>query len=220
MMRILALDAALARCSAAIVADDQIVASRQHGAERGQATLLPAMAAELFSESATEAATLDLVAVTVGPGSFTGIRAALALACGIGLAAGIPVVGVSVGEVLAEALPHLGRRELWSAIDSHRGRVFLERAGCGVAAYPLESLPAPDGPIAIAGDAAMETAARLAARDADVMLTDARFPQPRHVAIAARRRHAGELAPLAAQPLYVDPPEARLPATSRPAPAG
>jgi len=51
------------------------------------------------------------------------------------------------------------------------------------------------------------------------MLTDARLPTPRHVAMAGARRLAGELPPLAAQPLYVDPPEARLPRGGlRPAP--
>jgi len=54
-----------------------------------------------------------------------------------------------------------------------------------------------------------------------VMLTDARRPLPRHIALAGQARHAGRLAPLAAQPLYVDPPEARLPAGGlRPAPSG
>ena len=46
---------------------------------------------------------------------------------------------------------------------------------------------------------------------ANVMLTDARYALPRHIALVARRRHAGALPPRAAQPLYVDPPEARLP---------
>lgn len=218
-MRILVLDAALARCSAAIVSDDRIVALRQHMVDRGQAALLPGMAADLFSESSIQAGELDLVAVTVGPGSFTGIRAGLALACGIGLAAGVPIVGVSVGEALAESLPYLGNRELWSAIDSRRGRVFLERTGGRIGGYTLDLLPVPDGPVAVAGDAAIDTAAWLAALDANVMLTDARFPQPRHIAIAACRRRTGELPPLAVQPLYVDPPEARLPAAPRPAPA-
>ena len=59
-----------------------------------------------------------------------------------------------------------------------------------------------------------------AARDADVLLTDARLPQARHVAVVGERRLAGTLPPLPAQPLYVDPPEARRPAGGlRPPPA-
>ena len=82
--------------------------------------------------------------MTVGPGSFTGIRAGLALAHGIALAAGVPVVGVTVGEALADSLPYLGERQLWVAIDSRRGRVFLERDDT-VVATPLDALPTPDG---------------------------------------------------------------------------
>ena len=53
------------------------------------------------------------------------------------------------------------------------------------------------------------------------MLTDARLPIARHIAVVAERRLRGELRPLPAQPLYVDPPEARLPAGGlRPPPAG
>ncbi len=219
-MRILALDAALARCAAAVVLDHESVAAREAAATQGHAALLPVMARDVLAEAATAAASLDLVAVTVGPGSFTGIRAGLALAHGIALAAGVPVVGVTVGEALAELLPHLGERQLWVAIDSRRGRVFLER-GDTVTATPLDALPAPDGKVAVAGDAAAAVAARLAARDVDVMLTDARLPIVRHIAVVAERRFQGKLRPLPAQPLYVDPPEARLPATGlRPPPAG
>ena len=58
------------------------------------------------------------------------------------------------------------------------------------------------------------------ANDADVMLTDARLPFARHVAVVAGERLAGSRPALAAQPLYVDPPEARLPAGGlRPPPA-
>lgn len=216
-MRILALDAALARCSAAIVIDDALIAARQSDATRGHAALLPVMANDVLAEAALSATQLDLVAVTVGPGSFTGIRAGLALAHGIALAAGIPVVGVTVGEALADSLPHLGHRALWCAIDNRRGRVFIERPQ-GIAAFALDALPAPGQAVAVAGDAGILVAARLAARDTDVLLTDARLPMPRHVAVAALHRFQGTLPPLPAQPLYVDPPEARLPATSRPPP--
>jgi tRNA threonylcarbamoyl adenosine modification protein YeaZ len=218
-MRILALDAALARCAAAIVVDGEVLAARQTSATQGHAALLPVMARDVLAEAATDAASLDLVAVTVGPGSFTGIRAGLALAHGIALAAGVPVIGVTVGEALADSLPHLGERRLWVAIDSRRGRVFLERGGT-VVALALDALPLPDGKVAVAGDAAGAVAARLAARGVDVMLTDARLPMARHVAMAADSRFRGVLPPLPAQPLYVDPPEVRLPAGQRPSPAG
>ena len=218
-MRILALDAALARCSAAVIANDEVLAIRQFEATRGQAARLPMMAGEVLAEAGLAAVSLRLIAVTVGPGSFTGIRAGLALAHGIGVAAGVPVVGVTVGEALADSLPYLGQRELWVAIDSRRGRIFLER-GEVVVAVPLDELPVPATGVAIAGDAAATVAARLAARDADVMLTDARLPMPRHVAAVAERRLQGALRPRAAQPLYVDPPEAKLPAAGlRPPPA-
>ncbi len=218
-MRILALDAALARCAAAVVVDQQAVAARQEDAARGHAALLPVMARDVLAEARMAATELDLVAVTVGPGSFTGIRAGLALAHGIALAAGIPAVGVTVGEALADSLPHLGDRQLWSVIDSRRGRVFLERDG-QVTAVALEALPVPEK-VAVAGDAAPVVAAWLAARDVDVILTDARLPMARHVAVVAERRMAGRLRPLAARPLYVDPPEAKLPTGGlRPAPAG
>jgi tRNA threonylcarbamoyladenosine biosynthesis protein TsaB len=219
-MRILALDAALARCAAAIVVDREVLAARQTDATQGHAALLPVMAKDVLAEAAMAAASLDLVAVTVGPGSFTGIRAGLALAHGIAVAAGVPVVGVTVGEALAGSLPFLGERHLWTAIDSRRGRVFLER-GDTVISASLDALPVPVGKVAVAGDAAPVVAARLAARDADVMLTDARLPIARHVAAVAERRILGELRPLATQPLYVDPPEAKLPAGGlRPSPLG
>jgi tRNA threonylcarbamoyl adenosine modification protein YeaZ len=218
-MRILALDSALARCSAAVVLDGEVLAARQVNAARGHAALLPVLVQEVLDEAAVSAPTLDLVAVTVGPGSFTGIRAGLALAHGLALAAGVPLVGVSIGEALADAFPHLGRRVLWCAIDSRRGRIFLERDGV-VAAMATDDLPQPDGAVAVAGDAAPAVAARLAARDVDVMLTDARLPLARHIALVGGRRLAGELPPREVQPIYVDPPEARLPATGlRPAPA-
>jgi hypothetical protein len=98
------------------------------------------------------------------------------------------------------------------ATDNRRGRIFLEKDGA-VTAMALDDLPMPDGPVAVAGDAAIEVAARLAARNVNVVLTDARLPTARHVAVVASRRLAGEIPPLPAQPLYVDPPEVRLPAT-------
>ncbi|MDQ2804062.1 MAG: tRNA (adenosine(37)-N6)-threonylcarbamoyltransferase complex dimerization subunit type 1 TsaB, partial [Pseudomonadota bacterium] len=183
MPRVLALDAALARCAAAIIEGERPLAWRQQDVVGGHSALLATMVQQVLAASGRTAAELDLVAVTVGPGGFTGIRAALALAHGIGLAAGIPVVGVTVGEALAAALPDLGRRCLWTATDSRRGRVFLERRA-GVSAFTLDALPDPDGPITLAGDAAVMVAPRLTAHGCDVTLADVCQPGPQHVALA------------------------------------
>lgn len=215
-LRVLALDAALARCSAAVIADGAVLAHRSHDAARGHAALLPVMVREVLDDAP---GTLDFVAVTVGPGSFTGIRAGVALAHGIALSLGIPVIAVTVGEALAAALPSLRGRTLWCVTDSRRDRVFLETGGT-VGAYDLANLPAPSGPVAIAGDASIQVTARLAARDFDVMLTAARLPSAWAVAAAGAERFAGRLPPRDAQPLYVDPPEAKLPTGGlRPPPA-
>ena len=65
--------------------------------------------------------------------------------------------------------------------------------------------------MAVAGGAAADVASRLAARGANVMLTDARLPVGRYIAQVAAQRFAGQIRPLPAEPLYVDPPEAKLP---------
>lgn len=211
-MRILALDAALARCAVALVVDGAVTAMRHEPAGHGQAAALPPMAEAVLAEAGTAASALDAIAVTIGPGSFTGLRAAIALAHGLATGAGCPVLGVSVAEAMEAALPNLGGRELWVAIDSRRGRVFLHRAGGPAEGIALEDLPRPAARVAVAGDAAIAVACRLAAMEVDVMLTDVRQPPIRQVALVAARRLAGEIAPLDAQPLYVDPPEAKLPA--------
>jgi tRNA threonylcarbamoyl adenosine modification protein YeaZ len=216
-MRILALDSAVARCSATIVTDSLIVAGFQRDLERGHASVLPVMAQDCLRDAGLEAADLDLIAVTVGPGSFTGIRGGVALAQGIAVAADRPLVGVTVGEALADSLPLLGGRTLWCVITSRRGRIFLE-AGDEVVSLAVTELPTPPGPVAIAGGAAADVASRLAARGFDVMLTDARLPIGRHIAQVAQRRWCGRIRPLPVEPLYVDPPEAKLPGGRPPPP--
>ena len=169
--------------------------------------MLPIMARDCLDAAGLDAPDIDLIAVTVGPGSFTGIRGGIALAQGIAVAAGRPVVGVTVGEALAEALPQLGGRLLWVAIASRRGRVFLEIDG-QVLSVDVTALPNPRQPVAVAGDSAAEIVSRLAARGVNVMLTDARLPIGRHIAQVAERRYGGLLPPLPVEPLYVDPPQA------------
>ncbi len=197
-MRILAIDSALARCTAALVVDDAVVTIPFRSAPAGAGgQSCRSWRAEVLAKASVmpgkTSPCIDLVAVTVGPGSFTGIRAGLALAHGIGLALGIPIIGVTVGEAIADAFPHLGDRVLWTVTGSRRGQVFLERDGETVSLVQ-DALPLPLGKVAIAGAAALQVAARLAASGANVMLTDARFALPRHIALVGTRRHAGAIA--------------------------
>ena len=217
-MRILALDAALARCSAAVLEGDTVLAHEAAPGGRGQPALLAPMARRVLAAAGIPAPALDGIAVTVGPGSFAGLRSAISLAQGLALATGRPVVGVRVAEALAAILALPAGRALWVAIDSRRNRIFLDRDG-QIAPVALDALPRPPGPIALAGDAAIAVACRLAARGENVMLTDARLPDAVAVARVGALRLSGALPPLEAQPLYIDPPEAKLPAGGlRPAP--
>jgi tRNA threonylcarbamoyladenosine biosynthesis protein TsaB len=101
-MLILALDSAVARCSATIVAAGTVVVEFRQDLERGHASVLPVMARDCLHDAGLQAVELDIIAVTVGPGSFTGIRAGVALAQGISFAAGCPAIAVTVGEALAK----------------------------------------------------------------------------------------------------------------------
>ncbi len=217
---VLALDAALAGCSAAVLRDGAVLAQAAVQGERGHAATLPPMAAEVLARAGLTAPQLDAVAVVVGPGGFTGLRAALALAQGIALAAGLPLVGITTGEALAEALPAAlrQRRAVWTGVDTKRGRFILERfLADGSAAAPPQAmaeadLPRPDGPVAVAGDAAAAIAARLLARGFDAVLTGSRRPDAVAVGRVALQRLRGERPMRDATPLYVEPPAVRLPA--------
>ncbi len=217
-MRVLALDSATGSCSATIVAEGVVLSGRIRLMDRGQAAVLPTLVTEVLAESGIAATDLDLIAVTVGPGSFTGIRGSVALAQGLALGAGIEAIGVTNREAIAEALPYLSGRMLWVATPSRRGHVFLEQPD-RVDSMALTHLPAPGQPVAIAGTAALEVASRLAARGFDVMLTNARTPTGRHIATVAGRRARGEIAACAAEPLYIDPPAVRAPRAPASGPA-
>ncbi|MDP9097266.1 MAG: tRNA (adenosine(37)-N6)-threonylcarbamoyltransferase complex dimerization subunit type 1 TsaB, partial [Pseudomonadota bacterium] len=167
---------------------------------------LPRLLDELFGQFGRR---LDLIAVIVGPGSFTGLRASIALAHGVALAAGVPVVGVTVGAALRSEPAEL---PFWAAIDSKRGRVFLEREG-RIESVALDALPLPSGPIVLGGDAALPVGEALAARGAEVRLVQ----NGRLEAVAiAKAALAGRT--VAAQPIYVDPPAAQPGPAGRPAP--
>ena len=107
-MRILALDAATTACSVALWDGTRIAAKRFQAMNRGQSEALLPMVAQVLAESGIPKP--DLIAVTVGPGAFTGLRIGLAAARGLGLAGAVPGAGISPTLALAASVPAERRR--------------------------------------------------------------------------------------------------------------
>ena len=93
MVSVLGIDTSAAACSAALWRDGAVIAREHAAMARGHAESLMPMVERVMRGAAYES--LDAVAVTAGPGAFTGLRIGLAAARGIALAAGIPAIGVS-----------------------------------------------------------------------------------------------------------------------------
>jgi len=163
---ILALDASAAACSVAIRADGDSIAWRDVPMARGHAETLMPLVMEVMAEAGFAFDALAKIAVGVGPGSFTGIRIALAAARGIGLAAGRPVVGIDSFSAMAAAIAPstLAGRSLLVIVDSKRAELFGQYfdADHHALGEPLMLPPSamlqhrPAGPLLIAGDAAAQ----------------------------------------------------------------
>ena len=234
---ILALDCSGAACSVALWRDAALAGHRFEAMARGQAEALMPMVAATMAAAACAFAELDLVAVTVGPGSFTGLRIGLAAARGIALAAGVPALGVTSFAAIAEALPPLDAARAFAiAIDDRRGGAYWQVFDAGRSplepprALAAETLPealaaAAEGrALLFAGDGAgrlREVQARAGAAAAALEI-DAGRAGPIDAADVARlaarlapdrlRAGAAGMAPMAAPtPLYLRAPDAQLP---------
>jgi tRNA threonylcarbamoyladenosine biosynthesis protein TsaB len=119
---VLAFDCAVTGLAVAVVRDGAPLASHRAEGRDQAATLLPAIASTL-EQAGVARNDLSLIAVTVGPGSFTGVRVGLATARGLAVALGVPLAGITTTEaLLAEAGP--SDRLAVAAIDSHLGDWF------------------------------------------------------------------------------------------------
>ncbi len=128
-MLILAIDTALDACAAGILDTDagELVAQESVGMKRGHAEALMPLIARVMKASGIAFPRLDRIAVTTGPGSFTGVRVGLSAARGIALAADKPVVGVTT--LTAYAAPIVSRNAehpVISAIDARHDHVYFQ----------------------------------------------------------------------------------------------
>jgi tRNA threonylcarbamoyladenosine biosynthesis protein TsaB len=197
----------------------------------GQAEALLPMIEAAMREAGLAPAALDLVAVTTGPGSFTGIRLGLAAARGIALAADRPLIGVTSLAAVAAAVEPVTPRghALLVALESRRAELYFQlfdRQGRTLdppaAALPEALAEAVDtlapGPLAVAGDAAARAAAALAGRSG-VVVVEASVPVVVGLARAALRQWREGMRGGGIEPVYLRPPDVTAP-NGRSAPSG
>jgi tRNA threonylcarbamoyladenosine biosynthesis protein TsaB len=128
-MLILAIDTALDACAAAVLDTDagKLIAQESQAMKRGHAEALMPLIARVMKASGIAFAALDRIAVTTGPGSFTGLRVGLSAARGIALAAAKPAVGLTT--LTAFAAPFVGENSphpVLSAIDARHDHVYFQ----------------------------------------------------------------------------------------------
>jgi tRNA threonylcarbamoyladenosine biosynthesis protein TsaB len=133
-MLVLAIDTALAACSAAVfdTVHGRVVAGESLPMLRGHAEALVPLLARIMQHAKLKFADIDRVAVTTGPGSFTGLRVGISAARGIALAAKKPALGVST--LSAYAAAHLAEDasvQVVAAIDARHEHVYLQVFGPG-----------------------------------------------------------------------------------------
>jgi tRNA threonylcarbamoyladenosine biosynthesis protein TsaB len=128
-MRLLAIDTALAACAAAVFDTDgaKMLASETLTMARGHAEALMPLVARVMDRADIAFSELDRIAVTVGPGSFTGLRVGISAARGLALVSGKPAIGIST--LSAYAAPHIANQDgaaIVAAIDARHGHVYLQ----------------------------------------------------------------------------------------------
>ena len=220
---VLALDTATTGCSACVWRAGQALAAESDPMARGQAGALMPMIDRVLDAAGVLPGDLDAVAVTRGPGAFTGLRIALATARGFALALGVPCVGVTTLEAVAHGVPAQERTgaKVLACVESKREDIFVQvfaddltalsaPLACGVDA--IAGLFEAGEALLLVGDAAVRAQTMLQDAGADVsahISTAAALPDPVVVAAIAATRLDGNAPP--PEPLYLRPPDAKLP---------
>lgn len=225
-MRILAIDTALGACSACVLdsSDPAPLAIEQTAMERGHAEALMPMIERVMGQAEGGFSSLDRVAVTIGPGSYTGLRVGISAARAIALAAGIPAIGITT--LAASAAPFIGReggRVVAAAVDAKHGQVWFQAMNAqGKQLVSVRQVNHRDaaraigaGPVSLVGSAALAVANEAWAIGLDALVVDdAKAPD---VTWVARLGMIADPESAPPRPLYLKAPEttpqdrARLP---------
>ncbi len=220
-MLILAIDTALDACAAAVLDTEagKAIAVESQLMKRGHAEALMPLIGRVMGGAGTGFADLERIAVTTGPGSFTGLRVGLSAARGIALAADKPVVGVTtLGAYAAPAVSRNDRHPIVCAIDARHDHVYLQVvSGDGSALVPPQVASITDalsawrfGAPHLVGNAAKMLADRWPTHAVAPFRVDT-LPAP-EIAWVGWLGAAADPTTAPARPLYLRAPDAKPPA--------
>lgn len=227
-MKILGVDTALGGCSVAVLDGDAILAHRFEVMVRGHAEALAPMVQAVMAEAGIAFDAVERLAVTTGPGTFTGQRVGIAFMRGLALALKVPCIGVTTSAVMAAeacaktelswalAVSDARRGEIYSAAYTRDGVCLLEpvvllEADVTAACLALKQ----KAPAALAGTGVPLLQAMAAFQTPQFSDSGVRQPDALYVARLARSASVPDAQP---KPLYLRPPDAKLPGGITPDP--
>jgi tRNA threonylcarbamoyladenosine biosynthesis protein TsaB len=225
---VLGIDTATGVTTVGVCRDGEVLAERSESRGDGHASSLPALVETALADAGVGRNALGGVAVSIGPGSFTGLRVGISFAKGFCWAAGVPIVGVPTLAALAAAAPD--GEILVPCLDARRGQVYLgayRRRGDRVeellearavapeaAAATVRSLAEAAPEVVVLGDAAERYADAFGTLPAPVRIVPLETCPPRGGAVARegeRRLRSGERPPVETiAPAYARPSEAEI----------
>lgn len=220
-MLILSFDTTMAACSAAVVHFDEggpeTLASHHEARTKGHAEVLVPMIADVMASAALSFSDLDRIAVTTGPGTFTGVRIGVATARGMAVASGLPVIGITTLEAVAAGAVEAGAgsgRPVAVVFDARRDQVYVQCFSAGLEALSDPQALGYDGaraaieshdPVLVGSGAGL---IRAGGGDQNSAAGFEVLPTAR---IVAERAALRTISSEPVVPLYLRPPDAKLP---------
>jgi tRNA threonylcarbamoyl adenosine modification protein YeaZ len=222
-MRVLAIDTALEACSAAVLdTENGKVASESLPMVRGHAEALIPLIGRVMKQAEIPFSALDRIAVTTGPGSFTGLRVGISAARGIALAAAKPVVGLTtLAAYAAPYIAHDDKTAIAVAIDARHQHVYLQiflPGGRTLIAPRIASIAdavraAANGPVRIVGTGATMLVVAWPVREPEpVLIDESRAPD---IVWVGRLAAVADESTSEPKPLYLRAPDAQPQDASR-----
>jgi len=217
-VRLLVIDTALGLCTAGVFENERALAVRSEPMAKGHQERAPGLVRDVVAATGGFER-LERVGVTVGPGSFTGLRVGLAFALGVGAARDLTVVGVTTLDALAASTD---APKVAALIDARRGQVYARFFQDGLPLGPAEALGLEEARTRLS---ALGSGVRLVGSGA-ALFAETAPPERLHplegpaADAIARLAAAAEPSLSLARPLYLRAPDAtppsRLPGQPRP----